>query len=161
MKQAYVISAYKLPEQLVRLVKKINNENTIILIHVDKNSNNDYMDADIFLTSGPDVRRDYVNIKVNILGEKLKTFPNLIFCFNNVFGDSDIFVAFYLFCNRIPFFKKPIPRHIFASMTCENFARFVDNIICSTKRVAAWPAFHVIPEKRNYFNILNFVHIFI
>ena len=45
MKQAYVISAYKLPEQLVRLVKKINNENTIILIHVDKNSNNDYMDS--------------------------------------------------------------------------------------------------------------------
>ena len=41
-------------------------------------SNNDYMDADIFLTSGPDARRDYVNIKGNILGEKLKTFPNLI-----------------------------------------------------------------------------------
>ena len=41
-------------------------------------SNNDYIDADIFLTSGPDVRRDYVNIKGNILGEKLKTFPNLI-----------------------------------------------------------------------------------
>jgi len=41
-------------------------------------SNGDYIDADIFLTSGPDVRKDYANVKANILGGKLITFPNLI-----------------------------------------------------------------------------------
>lgn len=41
-------------------------------------SNNDYIDADIFLTSGPDVRKDYFKIKAIILGEKLETFPNLV-----------------------------------------------------------------------------------
>ena len=41
-------------------------------------SNGDYIDADIFLTSGPDVRKDYANVKANILGGKLETFPNLI-----------------------------------------------------------------------------------
>lgn len=41
-------------------------------------SNNDYISIDIFLTSGPDPRKDYVKIKANILGEKLETFPNLV-----------------------------------------------------------------------------------
>lgn len=41
-------------------------------------SNSDYIDIDIFLTSGPDGRKDYVKIKAIILGEKLETFPNLV-----------------------------------------------------------------------------------
>ena len=36
MKIAYIILAHKLPEQLVRLVKKLNTDNTSFLIHVDK-----------------------------------------------------------------------------------------------------------------------------
>lgn len=36
MSIAYIISAYKLPEQLVRLVQKLNTEDTSFLIHVDK-----------------------------------------------------------------------------------------------------------------------------
>lgn len=36
MKIAYIILAHKLPEQLVRLVEKLNSENSIFLIHVDK-----------------------------------------------------------------------------------------------------------------------------
>jgi hypothetical protein len=36
MKIAYIILAHKLPEQLVRLVKKLNTETTSFFIHVDK-----------------------------------------------------------------------------------------------------------------------------
>ena len=36
MKIAYVILAHKLPEQLVRLVKKLYTDNTSFLIHIDK-----------------------------------------------------------------------------------------------------------------------------
>jgi hypothetical protein len=40
MRIAYIISAYKLPGQLVRLVRKLNAENTIFFIHVDKKTDN-------------------------------------------------------------------------------------------------------------------------
>ena len=36
MRIAYIISAYKLPEQLVRLVQKLYKDGTSFLIHVDK-----------------------------------------------------------------------------------------------------------------------------
>jgi hypothetical protein len=36
MKIAYIILAHKLPEQLVRLVKKLNTDTTSFLIHIDK-----------------------------------------------------------------------------------------------------------------------------
>jgi hypothetical protein len=36
MKIAYIISAYKLPEQLVRLVKRLNTVNVCFFIHIDK-----------------------------------------------------------------------------------------------------------------------------
>ena len=36
MKIAYIISAYKLPEQLVRLVKRLNTDDTSFFIHIDK-----------------------------------------------------------------------------------------------------------------------------
>jgi hypothetical protein len=38
MKIAYIISAYKYPEQLVRLVSRLNHEAASFLIHVDKKS---------------------------------------------------------------------------------------------------------------------------
>lgn len=41
MKIVYVILAHKLPEQLVRLVKKLNTDNTSFLIHVDKKTDNE------------------------------------------------------------------------------------------------------------------------
>ncbi|MBD2526707.1 beta-1,6-N-acetylglucosaminyltransferase [Nostoc sp. FACHB-133] len=37
---AYIISAYKYPQQLIRLVNKLNADKTSFLIHVDKKTNN-------------------------------------------------------------------------------------------------------------------------
>jgi len=45
MKICYVISAYKLPEQVIRLVKKLNFPNAYFYIHVDKRS-----DDQVFLS---------------------------------------------------------------------------------------------------------------
>lgn len=41
MKIAYIISAYKLPEQLVRLVKTLNANGTSFFIHVDKKTDDE------------------------------------------------------------------------------------------------------------------------
>ncbi len=38
MNIAYIISAYKLPDQLVRLVSKLSNDRSYFFIHVDKNT---------------------------------------------------------------------------------------------------------------------------
>jgi hypothetical protein len=43
MKIAYVISAYKYPVQLIRLIRALNTPNAIFMVHVDKKANfNDY-----------------------------------------------------------------------------------------------------------------------
>ena len=39
MRIAYIIIAHKLPEQLVRLVRKLNSDTAIFLIHIDKKTN--------------------------------------------------------------------------------------------------------------------------
>ena len=36
MNLVYIISAYRLPEQLVRLVTRLRTENATVLVHVDK-----------------------------------------------------------------------------------------------------------------------------
>ena len=38
MKICYIISAYKLPEQVIRLVKKLDSLGTFFNIHIDKRS---------------------------------------------------------------------------------------------------------------------------
>lgn len=39
MKIAYIVLAHKLPDQLIRLVKKLNNDTTDFFIHIDKKTN--------------------------------------------------------------------------------------------------------------------------
>jgi hypothetical protein len=41
MKIIYIITAYKLPDQLVRLVKKLNTDDTSFFIHVDKKTDDE------------------------------------------------------------------------------------------------------------------------
>ncbi|MFN6567620.1 beta-1,6-N-acetylglucosaminyltransferase [Dendronalium sp. ChiSLP03b] len=41
MEIAYIISAYKYPQQLIRLVNRLNVDKTSFLIHVDKKTNNE------------------------------------------------------------------------------------------------------------------------
>jgi hypothetical protein len=44
MRLAYIISAYKLPDQLVDLIKSINNKKAFIIVHIDKRTQNNYVD---------------------------------------------------------------------------------------------------------------------
>lgn len=44
MKIAYIISAYRNPHQLVRLVNKLNSENCLFLVHVDKKTSQEVFD---------------------------------------------------------------------------------------------------------------------
>ena len=40
MNIAYIISAYKYPAQLVRLIPKLNSQTTSFFVHIDKKTNN-------------------------------------------------------------------------------------------------------------------------
>lgn len=42
IKLAYLISCYKLPDQVIRLAKALNSNDSIILIHIDKKSSKQY-----------------------------------------------------------------------------------------------------------------------
>lgn len=44
IKIAYLISCYKLPDQVVRLAKTLSRSGTTILIHIDKKSTNNYVE---------------------------------------------------------------------------------------------------------------------
>ena len=70
MKIAYVISAYKYPEQLSRLITVLHTENTSFFVHVDKKTD--------------------INIYEQIVGS-LNHIPNVYFlerhkCYWGVFG---------------------------------------------------------------------------
>ncbi|MGE5445412.1 MAG: hypothetical protein ACM3SR_12560 [Ignavibacteriales bacterium] len=41
MRLAYIISAYKYPEQLIRLILRLNTDTTSFFIHVDKKTDNE------------------------------------------------------------------------------------------------------------------------
>jgi hypothetical protein len=58
MKICYVISSYKLPEQVIRLVRKLNSPNAYFFIHVDKRS-----EDQVFLS----------------IKDALKSFDNVVF----------------------------------------------------------------------------------
>jgi Core-2/I-Branching enzyme len=86
---AYIVSAYKLPDQLVRLVRRLNGEGVYFFIHVDRNAGRSVY------------QRMYVH---------LSSFPNVHFlsrhrCYYGDFGHVKATLKGIreLFCHRIPF----------------------------------------------------------
>ena len=47
MKIAYIITAYKLPDLLVRLVQRLNTEETSFFIHVDKKTDEEIISPSV------------------------------------------------------------------------------------------------------------------